>query len=932
MGLPGMSKSKSKNSNVSKNSKNRGGTGISKEGRTKDGSFRTPPKKSFMSSILRSPKSKKTPPTRPSSPQSPELFLAKLHRLRRQAELEAEADMPSKDVRDDIIQARNNNDAESTISDLSGSYKTTSRETKLAALARANDIRKTPEANTTAVAKTNNDKPPSCLMDSLYEYISVCNPKTFDEAQTISTDGVKEYKPTTAVWGMAPTRDEDSEHSGGAEDSFTTDTFGKSTAATPYSMTSGANISADESVEMSFNDSRRVTPSAVRKQPRQESDKLKSHPQGDIMRNLSYPPVRVSSMTNASNHNRNPDVSKSQYTAVFGDPVKDDDSATGFAVLYSGIMKNLKKSKGKISKKKGKNRESTAVDNVSFDERKESTAKFSARKPDDSGENGGISRERSATVGFSSTEDIKKSEESKLPPALSTMRSWSFSKKKSRSNDYGREDSFEGMDSQEKVELKKSRSTPLGLKKSRSTPLGFLSMMSKKDLKEPIESKEQTKPNPPAQDQAKPKLTWKSAVDAKTGRKYYYNTETKETKWIKPETFDEDMKKYLESKKKYLEYKKQKAEVSNSLARDCDENAPFDESAPFDEHMGLKSTKSFESEVSNVLFLNGGDSKKKLNLSNCRTQSTLSEGVQSRAVSLLTERTQRIDNTGGRGAVKTSPDYAEDSDISLSSADSNVSEKKGKRKNKQPEAKKSKSLYLRKENVPKMPIHDRRREIEAEELTGIKHGLRERKNVENTPPLGANRSNQNVGEVEGVRESSLTSRDNTASTPEDSLSTMSDRDDDFQNKTGENKVEDSGPATPINQNPNEWTQTEIDKFISTSDWNSVAEYIAHVRKEQPEESKREKSGGKKQVRMTSSVKRSSQRKLVARSRAQQDDDDSDSSSGSGSYDSSDDSDDSSYRNRKKKEVTRKTRKTISRKKRPSTTASIAQQWFEGTLF
>eukprot|EP00978_Attheya_sp_CCMP212_P044811 scaffold323472_cov57-Attheya_sp.AAC.1 len=331
MGLPGMSKSKSKNSNVSKNSKNRGGSGMSKEGRIKDGPFRTPPKKSFMSSILRSPKAKKTPPTRPSSPQSPELFLAKLHRLRRQAELEAESDVPSKDVRDDIIQGRNT-DAESTISDLSGSYKTTSRETKLAALARANDIRKTPEANT-AVAKTNNDKPPSCLMDSLYEYISVCSPKTFDETQTISTVGVKEYKPITAVWGMAPTRDEDSDHSGAAEDSFTTDTFGKSTAATPYSMISGANTSADESVEMSFNDSRRVTPSAARQQPRQKSDKMKFHPQGDIMGNLSYPPVRVSSMKNASNPN--PDVSKSQYTAVFGDPVKDDDSATGFAVLYT---------------------------------------------------------------------------------------------------------------------------------------------------------------------------------------------------------------------------------------------------------------------------------------------------------------------------------------------------------------------------------------------------------------------------------------------------------------------------------------------------------------------------------------------------------------------------------------------------------------------
>eukprot|EP00978_Attheya_sp_CCMP212_P000727 scaffold1449_cov56-Attheya_sp.AAC.2 len=518
------------------------------------------------------------------------------------------------------------------------------------------------------------------------------------------------------------------------------------------------------------------------------------------------------------------------------------------------------------------------------------------------------------------------------------MRSWSFSKKKSRSNDGRREDSFEGMDSQEKVELKKSRSIPLGLKKSRSTPLGFLSMMSKRDLKEPIESKELTKPNPPAQDQTKPKLTWKSAVDAKTGRKYYYNTETKETKWIKPETFDEDMKNYLESKKKYLEYKKQKAEVSNSLARDSDENAPFDESAPFDETMGLKSTKSFESEASNVLFLNGGGSKKKLNLSNCRTQSTLSEpsvGVQSRAVSMLTERTQRIDNTGGRGAVKPSPDYAEDSDISLSSTESNVSEKKGKQKSKQPEAK-SKSLYLRSENVPRRSIHDRRRELEAEELTGIKHGLRARKNVENTPPLGANRSNQNVGEDKGVRESSLTSRDNTASTPEDSLSTMSDRDNDFQNKTGEKKVERSSPATPINQNTNgninEWTQTEIDKFISTSDWNSVAEYIAHVRKEQPGESKTDKSGGKKQVRMSSNVKESSQRKVVARSRAQQDDDDSDSSSGTGSYDSSDDSDDSSYRHIKKKEVTRKTRKTSSGKKRPSTTASIAQQWFEGSLF
>jgi hypothetical protein len=830
---------------------------------------------------------------------------------------------------------------------LSGSYKTTSKETKLAALARANNIRKTPEANT-ALGKTNKDKTPSCLIDSLYEYISLCNPGTVDEAQTISTIDVKQFKPPTAVWGMAPTRDEDSDQSEAAEDSFTTDAFGKSTAK----------VSCDESVEMSLKDSQRFTANAVRNNPQQESGKavplermstpqtMKAHPQGDIMKNLSYPPVKVSSRTNTSDHNSDTGVSKSdQYSAVFGGPVKDDDSAgtagtAGFAVLYSGIMKNLKKGKGKISKRKGKDREAAAVDNVSSDKTKESTSKSSTRNLDESGGSGGG---RSATVGFSATEDIKKSEESKLPPALSTMRSWSFGKKKSRSNDCSREDSFEGMNSQEKVELKKSR----------STPLGFLSLKSRKDLKEPIEPKEVIKPNPPpVHKETKPKLTWKSADDAKSGRTYYYNTQTKETRWTKPEMFDEDMKKYIESKKKYLEskrkylaYKKEKADVSNSLARDSDENAPFDEAAPFDEPMGIRSSNSFESEASNVLFLNGGGSKKKLTLSNCRTQSTLTEssvGVQSRAVSMLTERTERIDNTGGRAggraAVKNTPDYSGDSDSgsSISSVDSNVSEKK--QKNKQQEAK-SKYLPLKKGNVLRKPpthdppIHERRRELEAEELTGVKHGLRARKNV-HTRPLGASRSDQNGGEAKGARESRRTSsdsRDNTASTPEDSLSTMSDRDDDFQNRTGEKRAGRSSPATPSNQNPNEWTQTEIDKFISTSDWNSVAEYIAHVRKEPPGESKK---NGKKQVRISSDAKRSSQRKYAARSRAQHDEDDSNSSSESESYDSSYDcsTDDSSYRNTKKKEVARKTRKTNSGKNRSSNKGSIAQQWFEGSLF
>ena len=51
----------------------------------------------------------------------------------------------------------------------------------------------------------------------------------------------------------------------------------------------------------------------------------------------------------------------------------------------------------------------------------------------------------------------------------------------------------------------------------------------------------------------------------------------------------------------------------------------------------------------------------------------------------------------------------------------------------------------------------------------------------------------------------------------------------LQDKSSSRQKDDSGPEPPKSDNIKDWTQQELDSFISKNDWGSVAKYINEMR-------------------------------------------------------------------------------------------------------
>lgn len=381
---------------------------------------------------------------------------------------------------------------------------------------------------------------------------------------------------------------------------------------------------------------------------------------------------------------------------------------------------------------------------------------------------------------------------------------------------------------------------------------------------------------PPAQ------RLWKAAVCHETGRTYYYHRVTRRTTWTKPPddeliqpgapasppsgpnvhaedeeeiikqvllpTFSKDTEELLAAKQEIAailhemgqdtrsvdkilaQYDGREREFLDRL-RAASEDQPFDELIGRSGHDGASFLAS--ATVGHSTF--AGSSAMSRSLQNRSRQSSHVSGFSS---ALMSASTQPIRNTGiGRiFATTANPD--------IQSHATSISSKQGYML----PPTKADPLLLHDEKLSRVPSNipvPRSRELHVEEFNYNREAKRN-KGVIRQPP------EQHVlvepsTEYFGDNDDTDTKETDTVS-PNDSISALSEADLSFTNNLEAKRhaldeaianedwdlaalLSDSLRATAAHPQPKkrEWTQTELDRYISSNDWDAVANYIARVR-------------------------------------------------------------------------------------------------------
>jgi WW domain len=373
---------------------------------------------------------------------------------------------------------------------------------------------------------------------------------------------------------------------------------------------------------------------------------------------------------------------------------------------------------------------------------------------------------------------------------------------------------------------------------------------------------------------------WKAAVCHETGRTYYYHRVTRRTTWTKPPddeliqpngattapssgpnaaeeeeetkqglfpTFSKDNEEVLAAKheiatilhgmgqeshsvdKILAQYDGREREFLDRL-RAASEDQPFDELIGRTGHDGASLLAS--ATVGHSTF--AGSSAMSRSLQNRSRQSSHVSGFSS---ALMSASTQPIRNTGiGRiFATTTNPD--------IQSHATSISSKQGYML---PPTKAD--PLLQEEKLSRVPSNipvPRSRELHVEEFNYNREAKRNKGVIRQTPERHV--LVEPSTEYFGDNDDTDTKETDTVS-PNDSISALSEADLSFTNNLEAKRhaldeaianedwdlaalLSDSLRTTATQPQPKkrEWTQTELDRYISSNDWDAVANYIARVR-------------------------------------------------------------------------------------------------------
>lgn len=399
----------------------------------------------------------------------------------------------------------------------------------------------------------------------------------------------------------------------------------------------------------------------------------------------------------------------------------------------------------------------------------------------------------------------------------------------------------------------------------------------------------------------KMKSKWKSAVDPKTGRCYYYHRVTRKTTWVKPpdfkpqssrngnkttevdgETREIEMRKkdgqdfdpYVWKTKKEImvlfrslslpkgangekllnQYEGKESELLRQL-KDLIESKPFDE--PIEASSGSASSNPKRI----VPFV----------------RTAISQGTK---MSEQTETTDKICNRARKVAVLDSMQINNLKLFSVASSATSMSSHAGDELAGEGFGTESRKVVLSYEGgrIPnKLPVH-RSRDLMVEEFPSdriAKEMYNDMKGTQRKSPSRRNFSGKvtqqpllEEGESScyyGGDDSDASSADDVVSKIEDSISALSDMDTDFERARRraldvaverkdwelaaalcEGKGQGRETFSNTRYENSEWTQTELDRFISENDWDAVGEYIAHMR-DMENEKKNPSSGNNRRV-------------------------------------------------------------------------------------
>jgi WW domain len=381
---------------------------------------------------------------------------------------------------------------------------------------------------------------------------------------------------------------------------------------------------------------------------------------------------------------------------------------------------------------------------------------------------------------------------------------------------------------------------------------------------------------------------WKATVCHETGRTYYYHRVTRRTTWTKPPddelivqpsapalpssssssgpnggaeeeediikqvllpTFSKDTEEVLAAKREIAAILHEMGQDTHSVdkilaqydgrerefldrLRTASEDQPFDELIGRSGHDGASFLAS--ATVGHSTF--AGSSAMSRSLQNRSRQSSHVSGFSS---ALMSASTQPIRNTGiGRifATTTTNPD--------IQSHATSISSKQGYML----PPTKADPLLLHDEKLSRVPSNipvPRSRELHVEEFNYNREAKRN-KGVIRQPPERHVLVEPST-EYFGDNDDTDTKETDTVS-PNDSISALSEADLSFTNNLEAKRhaldeaianedwdlaalLSDSLRATAAHPQPKkrEWTQTELDRYISSNDWDAVANYIARVR-------------------------------------------------------------------------------------------------------
>lgn len=385
---------------------------------------------------------------------------------------------------------------------------------------------------------------------------------------------------------------------------------------------------------------------------------------------------------------------------------------------------------------------------------------------------------------------------------------------------------------------------------------------------------------------------WKAAVCRETGRTYYYHRVTRRTTWTKPPDDElitasatsgpnvaeeeDDIKQVLfptiskDAEEEVLAAKEEIAAILHEMGQEshsvdkilaqydgrekeflerlraASEDQPFDELLGRSGHDGASLLAS--ATVGHSTF--AGSSAMSRSLQNRSRQSSHVSGFSS---ALMSASTQPIRNTGiGRiFATTTNPD--------IQSHATSISSKQGYML---PPTKAD--PLLRDEKLSRVPSNipvPRSRELLVEEFNYNRESKRNKGVIRQTPERHV--LVEPSTEYFGDNDDTDTKETDTVS-PNDSISALSEADLSFTNNLEAKRhaldeaianedwdlaalLSDSLRTTAVQPQPKkrEWTQTELDRYISSNDWDAVANYIARVRTGSKSKSKPQAVGAQK---------------------------------------------------------------------------------------